>query len=104
MPFTKHGHPFGVIDPGQPVTFGEVAHCGGPGLCRECSAEAGALPQIFMAGFDPRQSEWRAGRKLGRTIYAQTPGGADVLVGMVESRELAEHIVAAHNQFIGVGF
>jgi hypothetical protein len=43
---------------------------------------------------------WRVGRKLGRTIYAQPgrdPGDDDYLVGLVESRELAQEVVAAHN-------
>lgn len=99
MPFTRHGHPFGVIDTDEPRP-NSVARCGGPGLCRECSAEAGALPATFIvgAGFDPRRSQWRVGRKLGRTLYAQTPAGGDLLLGMVESRELAEHIVALQNR------
>jgi hypothetical protein len=42
----------------------------------------------------------RQGRKVGRTLYiqhAEEPSNGDVLVGMVDSRELAARIVAAFN-------
>lgn len=43
---------------------------------------------------------WRVGRSVGRTIYAQVdeePSKADVLVGFMDSRELAARVVEAHN-------
>jgi hypothetical protein len=54
---------------------------------------------------------WRVGRKLGRTIYAVlgegeredgTEGNCDVLLGMMETRELAERIVSEHNAVLGM--
>jgi hypothetical protein len=42
----------------------------------------------------------RTGRTLGRTLYLVTPGDdrlADVCIGIVDTRELAEWIVAAVN-------
>lgn len=46
---------------------------------------------------------WRVGRKVGRTIYAHPPDHADggVLIGMMDTRELAEVVVHAHNRTIG---
>lgn len=48
---------------------------------------------------------WRTGRHLGRTIYAQVdvdggPGRLDVVLGMVDSVQLAEHIVVLHNAWL----
>jgi hypothetical protein len=46
---------------------------------------------------------WRVGRKVGRTIYAmRDPAGlvateGDDLIGMMDTRELAMRVVAAHN-------
>lgn len=40
MPYTSHGHPYGVIDTSQPKPTA-VARCGGPGLCKVCREEAG---------------------------------------------------------------
>lgn len=49
--------------------------------------------------------KWRVGSKLGRTIYAvyDTPGpdNCDVVLGMVDSKELADHIVEIHNIWNG---
>jgi hypothetical protein len=54
--------------------------------------------------------EWRVGKKLGRTIYAVlgegeredgTEGNCDVLLGMMETRALAEHVVKTHNYDLG---
>lgn len=47
---------------------------------------------------------WRTGRKVGRTIYIQTgkePGdcGEDQLIGMMDSRDLAQLVVDAVNHF-----
>lgn len=47
-------------------------------------------------------ARWRVGRKLGRTLYAETGGddrAADTVLGMLDSTELAEHIVTLHNTF-----
>lgn len=49
---------------------------------------------------------WRVGRKLGRTIYAVlgdgeredgTEGNCDVFLGLMETKELAQDVVDAHN-------
>lgn len=52
-----------------------------------------------MAGYEDRV--WRVGAKLGRTIYAVVdepgPDNRDVLLGMMETPELAAHVVALHN-------
>lgn len=43
---------------------------------------------------------WRVGRKVGRTIYAMVgdePSDDDVLIGMMDSVELAALAVGAHN-------
>lgn len=40
MPYTSHGHAYGVIDTDQPRPAA-VARCGGPGLCSVCAREAG---------------------------------------------------------------
>lgn len=43
---------------------------------------------------------WRVGRKLGRTIYAQfaeEPSDGDLLLGMMDTPELAQQVVLDHN-------
>lgn len=43
---------------------------------------------------------WRTGRKVGRTIYAQlgaTPSDDDPLIGVMDTRVLAERVVKAVN-------
>lgn len=50
-----------------------------------------------------RQWRWRTGRKLGRTIYAMVspePSDDDVLIGLMDTAELAAHVVEAHNDRI----
>ena len=50
---------------------------------------------------------WRTGRKVGRTIYAQAGSFAsddDVLIGMMDTPELASAAVAAHNASLGAVF
>lgn len=47
---------------------------------------------------------WRVGRSLGRTVYAQVddkPGKGDVLLGMMETEFLAQHVVDMHNSTRG---
>lgn len=41
MPYTSHGHAYGVVDTSQPRPTA-MARCGGPGLCAVCSKEAAA--------------------------------------------------------------
>lgn len=46
---------------------------------------------------------WRCGRKVGRTIYAQTgdePSDDDLLIGVMDSLELALAAVEAHNEIV----
>lgn len=48
-----------------------------------------------------REFPWRVGRKVGRTIYAQVeaaPSDEDVLIGTMDTPDLAMHVVAAHNR------
>jgi hypothetical protein len=43
---------------------------------------------------------WRVGRSLGRTVYSQIgdePSKSDPLLGLMETRELADYVVALHN-------
>ncbi len=43
---------------------------------------------------------WRVGRTVGRTIYAmvgEVPGEDDVLIGMMDTAELAGEACVAHN-------
>lgn len=47
------------------------------------------------------RSRWRTGRKVGRTIYAQLdyePNDHDPLIGLMDSKALAEAAVQAHNE------
>ena len=52
----------------------------------------------------PLLLSWRTGRKVGRTIYAQLgpePSDDDVLIGMMDTPELAAEACAAHNRGMG---
>ena len=45
-------------------------------------------------------SRWRVGQKVGRTVYAMVAESAsddDVLIGMMDTPELAAVVVNAHN-------
>lgn len=45
---------------------------------------------------------WRVGRRVGRTIYATPPGADDgVLIGLMDTTELAAAACRAHNLTIG---
>jgi hypothetical protein len=49
---------------------------------------------------------WRTGRKVGRTIYAMhhdEPSDQDVLIGMMDSREIAQAAVIGHNLLVVKG-
>jgi hypothetical protein len=65
MPFTIHGHAV----PGLPVEGefeGSRARCGGPGLCVDCSKEAGdALRKFIREG--NQIEEDRSARRNGQT-------------------------------------
>ena len=44
--------------------------------------------------------KWRTGRKVGRTIYVQIgdePSNNDVLIGVMDTPELAQAAVDSHN-------
>lgn len=50
-------------------------------------------------------ARWRTGRRVGRTIYIQLEdeaGEHDVLVGLMDTRELATLAVSAVNHLLGV--
>ena len=52
---------------------------------------------------DYTKIKWRTGRKVGRTIYAQVgdaPADNDPLIGVMDSPELAQAAVEAHNLLI----
>lgn len=58
-----------------------------------------------MSVFDPRRMRWRTGRKVGRTIYAQfgnEPADHDILIGVMDWRDMAEDVVREHNRTIGI--
>lgn len=49
---------------------------------------------------------WRVGMSLGRTVYAQLglePSKSDVYLGMMDTRDLAELVVAEHNRGLDRG-
>lgn len=48
---------------------------------------------------------WRTGRRVGRTVYAQfskDPAGTDVLIGVMDTPELADEAVASHNAVLAM--
>jgi hypothetical protein len=51
--------------------------------------------------------QWRVGRHIGRTIYAvsdDAPDGDGVLIGVMDTPELAAEAVQAHNFLWHVGY
>lgn len=60
-----------------------------------------------MSPSDILLSQWRVGRKLGRSIYAMKidgrPRDDDEFIGIVDSLALAQHIVDAHNHILEMG-
>jgi hypothetical protein len=49
------------------------------------------------------EAHWRMGHSVGRTIYAQVnpdPSKSDVLIGVMDSWELADEIVMLHNRHL----
>lgn len=50
---------------------------------------------------------WRTGTQVGRTIYAMPPGSSyrngEVLIGMMDSPEIAEDAVRCHNAVLEGG-
>ena len=54
---------------------------------------------------DPLSLPWRTGRHVGRTIYSQIspdPSDGDVLIGVMDTRELAAEACEAHNRRLQV--
>ena len=50
-----------------------------------------------------QSATWRVGRKVGRTLYAQMasePSDGDLLIGMMDTRELAHIVVQSHNRLL----
>ena len=68
-------------------------------LCNYRSFLFATLEEKTMGDYEACM--WRVGTKLGRTIYAVLdapgPDNCDVILGMMDTRELAEHIVRIHN-------
>lgn len=56
--------------------------------------------------WDLRTVPWRTGRHVGRTIYACPPGSSyrygEGLIGMMDTLELAEHVVEIHNWWLQI--
>ena len=51
----------------------------------------------------PEEQFWRTGRKVGRTVYAVVglvPTDHDLLIGVMDTKALAEAAVAGHNSQI----
>ena len=49
---------------------------------------------------------WRVGSQVGRTLYINPPGEGkhpSFLIGMMDSPELAQHIVNLHNNWLENG-
>lgn len=62
-----------------------------------------ALPSAAAVYALAQSATWRVGRKLGRTIYAQLnsePSDGDLLIGVMDTRELAIIVVQAHNRYL----
>lgn len=59
----------------------------------------------MMSGWHPTAVPWRTGQSVGRTIYACPPGSSyrqgEVLIGLMDTPELARAAVDAHNARIG---
>lgn len=54
----------------------------------------------WMRPGEMTRQPWRIGRSLGRTVYLQVgfePSKDDVLLGLMETAFLAQHVVALHN-------
>jgi hypothetical protein len=68
-----------------------------------------AWPKAETPMPDPIKVRWRVGTKVGRTIYAMLDGSTggkdcddaeklnDVLIGLMDTPELAVEVVVAHN-------
>ena len=62
----------------------------------QCDDEAEWIAPVA----DPTTLPWRVGRRVGRTVYAQLgaePSDEDVLIGVMDTRALAEDVVWSHN-------
>ncbi len=52
---------------------------------------------------ESKDRPWRTGRKVGRTIYAmvgRVPHDNDVLIGVMDTPELAREAVEGHNFYL----
>lgn len=82
------------------VPLGEASgNRGGPsaGDGDEVDVASGRAPASHPAD----SARWRVGRKVGRTIYAMVsddPSDNDVLIGVMDTPELAREAVHAHNR------
>ena len=59
----------------------------------------------MVSGWHPTAVPWRTGKSIHRTIYACPPGSSyrdgEVVIGMMDTPELAEAAVFAHNRLLG---
>jgi len=50
---------------------------------------------------DVTEMPWRTGKSIGRTIYACPPGSdyrdGEIVIGMMDTPEIADEVVASHN-------
>jgi hypothetical protein len=68
----------------------------------QLSGKRGHLADVTMPSTAPEREGtiWRAGRSVGRTIYLQVggePSKADLLIGVMDSGELAARVITDHN-------
>ena len=84
-----------------------------PGWRERARAEHGAEARAYLESLGPDEPDvpapdtyegpvpaWRVGRSVGRTIYRMVgpeASKADVLIGMMDTPELAAHVVEAVN-------
>ncbi|MEO3860890.1 hypothetical protein [Acrocarpospora sp. B8E8] len=68
MPYTSHGHAYGMIDTSQPRP-NAVARCGGPRICAVCSREAEPQPVSEIPPGDPDQLAYTAAEKVARAFH-----------------------------------
>ena len=68
----------------------------GDHVCLQC----GELMEVYVAPRSVNGYQWRVGRKLGRTIYAQVgdgPSDEDTFLGLMETGRLAALVIDAVN-------
>lgn len=95
---TAHGHHI----EGSPVTDevfnAEVARCGGPGLCADCSIEANAYKTIHMSHADFHEDT--SGYSLNNDRFLREAKQFVVGANAVETAESGEHELSVDELYI----